>query len=341
MRDFHDRGMDPLAREVINGFVQGASLSNADEVESSFLEELVACFDTNPKEARRAMRKLLLHDNTRFFTAACRILRSGPETAGREYLSRLLLQGDLLVATLADPALFPLETAVGLAKVFVTLDPLIDFKLMRLLLPDDDAEAPEVNTGHAERVLALVAGLPRHPRIVPLLIKLLRSTDAALRARVLLLFCQVSNNPKWAERMLAEDDPAIRASAVESLWGTDTPSARALLREASRDAHERVVAGALVGLYLLDAESAAAQLDEMIRHPLAHCREAATAAMGQTRDERFVTLLNSLIKDPDRTVRGTALRALVNIRKKAAEPAVQPLAEGDGEPARSLDPVTS
>jgi HEAT repeat protein len=308
--------MDLNAREVVNGFIQGVSLPNADEVESSFLEELVAGFDTNPKEARRAMRKLLLHDNTRFFTAACRILRSGPETAGREYLARLLLQGDLLVASLADAKLFPIETAVELAKVFVTVDPLLDFKLMRLLLPDDDAEAAEVNTAQAERVLALVAGLPRHPRIVPLLIKLLRSAEAQLRSRVVLLFCQVSNNPKWAERMLTEDDPAVRASAVESLWGTDTPSARALLREGARDAHELVVAGALVGMYLLDSEAVAAQLEEMVRHPLAHCRAAAAGAMGRARDGHFVPWLNSLVKDPDAVVRGTALRALVSIRKK-------------------------
>jgi HEAT repeat protein len=121
-----------------------------------------------------------------------------------------------------------------------------------------------------------------------LLIKLLRSTDVPLRSRVLLLFCQVSNNPRWAERMLTEDDSSVRASAVESLWGTDTPSARALLREAARDAHERVVAGALVGMYLVDSEPVTAQLEEMVRHHLAHYRAAVASAMGQARDGRFV-----------------------------------------------------
>jgi hypothetical protein len=58
----------------------------------------VAGFDSSSKEARRAMRKLLAHDNHRFFCSACRILKGSVETAGHEYLTRLLLEGDLLLA---------------------------------------------------------------------------------------------------------------------------------------------------------------------------------------------------------------------------------------------------
>jgi hypothetical protein len=153
--------MEVNVKEILAGFIQHARLSGVGELESNFLEELVAGFDTNSKEARRAMRKLLAHDNHRFFCSACRILESGVETAGREYLMKLLLEGDLLLVCLADPMLFSLETALDLAKVFVRLDPLLDFSLMQLLFRGDRAETGEVDAEQAMRVLELVPGVPQ------------------------------------------------------------------------------------------------------------------------------------------------------------------------------------
>jgi hypothetical protein len=311
--------MEVNVKEILAGFIQHARLSGVGELESNFLEELVAGFDTNSKEARRAMRKLLAHDNHRFFCSACRILKSGVETAGREYLMKLLLEGDLLLVCLADPMLFSLETALDLAKVFVRLDPLLDFRLMQLLFRGDRAETGEVDAEQAMRVLELVAALPRHNRILPLLLKLLRFPDPALRSRAVLLFCQVSKNTQWVEQRLADEDREVRASAVEGLWGLNTPGARAILREAACDTHYRVMANALVELSLLDGSSAA--MEEMARHPASPFRIAAALSMGRALDENFVPLLNAMVKDVNAEVRGAALRSLVAIRRKAAQPA--------------------
>jgi len=313
------------------------------EPESNFLEELVADFDSKSKEARRAMRKLLAHDTHRFFCSACRILRDGLESPGREYLMKLLLEGDLLLACLADPTLFSLETALELAKVFVRIDALLDFKLMQLLFRSE-AETGDVDAEQAIRVLDLVAALPRHNRILPLLLKLLRLPNPVLRSRAVLVFCQVSKNTQWVEQRLADVDPDVRASAVEGLWGTDTPGARAILREAARDMHHRVVANALVGIYLLDGLLAIDQLQEMSRHPASPFRAAAALAMGRSHDEHFVPLLNSMVKDVNADVRSAALRGLVNIRRKAAQPRVSgDLAAGAPEiqPEGAVSPADS
>src|SRR5689334_15511056 len=196
--------MEVNVKEILAGFIQHARLSGVGELESSFLEELVAGFDSNSKEARRAMRKLLAHDTHRFFCSACRILKGGVETPGREYLMKLLLEGDLLLVCLADPSLFSLETALELAKVFVRIDPLLDFKLMQLLFRGE-AETGDVDAEQAMRVLDLVAALPRHNRILPLLLKLLRLPNPVLRSRAVLLFCQVSKNTQWVEQRLADE----------------------------------------------------------------------------------------------------------------------------------------
>src|SRR5579864_2077348 len=97
-----EAAMELNAKQIVNGFIQGANLPAADDLESSFLEELVAGFDANPKEARRAMRKLLSHDNSRFFSSACRILKAASEATGHEYLMKLLIEGVLLKVFMTD-----------------------------------------------------------------------------------------------------------------------------------------------------------------------------------------------------------------------------------------------
>jgi len=57
--------------------------------------------------------------------------------------------------------LFSLETELDLAKVFVRLDPLLDFSLMQLLFRGDRAETGEVDAEQAMRVLELVPGVPQ------------------------------------------------------------------------------------------------------------------------------------------------------------------------------------
>jgi HEAT repeat protein len=327
--------MEANLKQVLHGFIQRANLASLDELESSFLDELVAGFETNPKEARRAMRKLLAHNNLKFFAAACQILKKGADTPGRDYLIKLLLEGDLLLVSLADVTLFSLDTAVALANVLLAFDPLLDFKLIRSLFQGDQVETGEMDTALAQRVLDVIAALPKHVRILPLLLKLLRVSNPRLRSKAVLLFCQVSKNLQWVERTLADEDPNVRASAIEGLWGSDTPGVRAILREAARDVDHHVAANALVGMYLLDGREAAPQLEQMAKHPAPLSRAAAASAMGRTADDSFIPLLNSLVKDYNAQVRSAAFRALVAIRRKGSPqqpPSVAAQPEAPGEP---------
>lgn len=310
--------MELNARQMVHAFIQGANLAGADELACSFLEELVSGFETSPKEARRAMRKLLMHNPVRFFACACRMLKSQTDTPGCEYLARLLLEGDLLQSSLADPQLFSIQVAINLAQAYVRLDPLLDFKLMQMLFRGERHGDGEIDAARAQRVLDLVAILPRHTRILPLLLKLLRYSHPRLRSKAVLLFCQISKNPQWAERQLADEDPWVRASAIEGLWGNQAPGARAVLREAAQDSDQRVAANALVGLFLLDGSAVAPQLQEMAAHPSPVCRAAGAYAMGETCSEEFIPALNSMVKDYNAKVRCAALRALVRIRKAKA-----------------------
>src|SRR6266516_3690625 len=146
-------------KEVVDGFIRGATLKDIDDPESDFLEKLILGYESNGKEARRAMRKLMAHDNVKFFSSACRILKAGANTAGHEYLTKLLLEGDVLLASLADPMLFSLGSAIDLARVFVRVDPLLDLKLMQLLFQGEQTGL-EIEIVKARHVLEIVAALP-------------------------------------------------------------------------------------------------------------------------------------------------------------------------------------
>ena len=157
------------------------------------------------------MRKLMGHDNVKFFCSACRILKAGTNTAGHECLNKLLLEGDVLLASLADPMLFSLGSAIDLARVFAR---------------DRGGTA----TAYA------------HPAM---LLKLMRAPDQRLRSKTIILFCHARRNRQWTERQMSDEESRIRANAVEGPWGVNSPAARAVMKEAWQDVDHRVAANAM------------------------------------------------------------------------------------------------
>jgi HEAT repeat protein len=117
-------------------------------------------------------------------------------------------------------------------------------------------------------------------------------------------------------KRLQEVDARVRANAVESLWGTDSTSARAVLKEASRDHHHRVAANALVGLHRIGAYDVTASLQKMAQGEDPMGRAAAAFAMGQILNADFKPVLESLLKDPSPQVRSQALRSLIRMKRQ-------------------------
>lgn len=304
-------------KQIVEDLIHAINLPQAGDLETSFLEELVTGFNNDSQQVRRAMRKLLAHDKVKFFSSACRILKTGGTSPGQQYLMKLLLESDLLLTSLGDPVLFPVDAAITLAKICIRLDPMLDFKLLDQLFQGDYLDAGVIDVQRALRTMKIVSALRVSMHIQPLLLKLMRFTDPQLRSKATLLFCQLSRNPQWAERKLSDEDARIRANIIEGLWGVE--EARDVLREASRDGNHRVASNALIGLYHLDGIDAVAKpLEAMASSLKLLNRSAAAFAMGQTADPHFLPLLTEMAKDPNVKVRGMVLRALVRIRKRAA-----------------------
>ena len=93
---------------------------------------------------------------------------------------------------------------------------------------------------------------------------------------------------------LADDDPRVRANAVESIWNAPGEMPRELFLKAAQDSHHRVAANALIGLYLHGDVSALNRLLDMASSPEPLFQAAAVWAMGRTGDERFEPVLKRI-----------------------------------------------
>ncbi len=272
-------------------------------------------FVHDPDLYGQAMRELLRQDRAEFYRHSLEALHSGIDTPGQQYLIALLVQNGLLIDDICKPAFFSKELSIALARRIAQIEPKLDIRLARLLPNRDGAGGSEVKGEAAERLLDLLEATSTGARLVPLITPLMSCPDPRLRARVALMIGRRLQNVRSTETMLNEPDTRVRANAVESLWGSDTPSARALMQQALKDTNQRVVANAMYGLYRLQDQGIIPNILSMALHEIPAFRVSAAWTMGETVDPRFVPALEKLSSDLYAAVRKTAVKALARIRK--------------------------
>ncbi len=148
------------------------------------------------------------------------------------------------------------------------------------------------------------------------LVQLFRTSDPRIRSKVARMVGRYSQYQSFVARRLQEDDPRVRANAIESLWGVDTEVARRFLETAVADAHHRARANAIYGLYLLGNPSSIPLLVKQSNHPSPLFRAAALWVVTQTADPRFLGLANALSADSDESVRRNAATAATRIQER-------------------------
>jgi HEAT repeat protein len=305
----------PVA-ELVAEFVRVVRVPDGNHDEDALVAAACHSFESSPARAKRDMRRLMEKDADAFFCSACRMLRDGSETPAAACMMELLWLSPALIRTLANPALMPLNAAISIATRWVEWEPLLDIKLLRLVVAS--SEWTETCDLVARRVLALVGALPANRRILLPLQNLLRSPDASVRSKAVRLFGRASMDPAWVRKRLDEPDARLRANAVESLWGNDSVSAMAVLREAADDSNHRVAANALIGLHE-NGEDITARLESMAGAADPLMRAAAAFAVGYIEDINFKTLLTTFLKDDNAQVRRQALRSLIKIQRQPSE----------------------
>jgi HEAT repeat protein len=285
------------------------------------LGNLVKNFEADAATSRQQIRDLLDNDRDLFYTTSIEILKSAADSRGAQYLVSLLVSNDMLLQALCNTELSR-EEALSLGRAARRVDPMVDVALARSLA-DSAVGDSTIQVADPAKLMDILCEIADPGRIMPSLMRMMRHPNRHLRSKAVKMIGRGSKSTKWVMGRLSESDPRVRANAIESLWGVDSPEARTLLKFAASDANNRVAGNALLGLYHLGEVSVLSDVVNLASHESPLFRASAAWVMGETGDPRFTEALRRLISEPDTTVRKRAFAALAQIRLANGQPQVR------------------
>ncbi len=271
------------------------------------LNTLLAEFEYDPLRAGRNIFELLSEDRDSFSTAALALLPGLHKGSGSQRLVQLLVERGMLLEAICDRDRRSVQEAAALLRAAMRLDPLIDAKVLRRMLAWL-AEGEHHDDGIViQKTLAVFDAAGLGNRLLPMLIQLLRKSDAHVRSKVALMLGRGNRQVAWA---MEDPDPRVRANAVESLWEAERGLALRAFWKAAHDSNNRVAGNAVLGLLRLGEKGAHAPLEQMSTHRSPLFRATAAWVMGQSGDALFQSTLEQMMADPDEGVRSNAHRSL-------------------------------
>lgn len=287
---------------------------------SAFLDDAVATFGANPAGSTSAIRQLQASDPPGFALAAVRMLTTAQEKSpGVQFVAGLMFAGNLLLDPLLDERILQLDAAIALARNLAGVEPLLDVRLMQKMVADARGDVQNVRSAVALRVLSLVEAISDCSRLSSYLMLMMRHDNAEVRAEAALLLSVSSFNLNRIKAFAASENPLLRASAIEALWGRRDVETLALFHEASKDANRRVFLVALIGLTRAGDIEASRRLKELGRTDGPLIEAAAQWAAGEIDDAAFAAKLQPLEQSPDLFVRTIAQRRRRKLHIKALQ----------------------
>ena len=308
-----------LLADLRNVSIYAASKGRSFDDVRAALGNMVRNFEADPSASRIQIRDLLDNDREVFYCTAIDILKASVETRGAQYLVSLLVANGMLLRALCDPEVSR-EEAMALGRAARRVDPMVDVMLSRSLA--DSAVGSAVQIADPGRLMDILCEIADAGHIMPSLMRMMRHPNTYLRSKAVKMIGRGSLSAKWVMGRLSESDPRVRANAIESLWGVDTPEARTLLTFATNDGNNRVAGNAMLGLYYLGDSSALLEVIKLAAHDSAAFRASAAWVMGESGDPRFIEPLRRLLSEPDAVVRKKAFGALAQIKTASAQPPV-------------------
>lgn len=255
---------------------------------------LRACLDAFAADSQslgRRLRFLLDHNPAVFDHVAFTLLNEAADTPEVRYTIALLSARGRLTPLIRRVATQDPGSAGMLAHIAQKVDARLDAQVAPEL-PDTFEEA-----GDPEARASLLRPLGEAIRGGLDLFTWLssdRELDAKSKARLARVMGRgISLHARLLD-FLADEDPRVRANAVESIWNAPGEMPRELFLKAAQDSHHRVAANALIGLYLHGDVSALIRLMDMASSPEPLFQAAAVWAMGRTGDERFEPVLKRI-----------------------------------------------
>jgi hypothetical protein len=241
------------------------------------------------------------------------VLRESVDGPAAQFMLAILLRQTDAMKILCSPEIFTVEQSEALLLQAKALDPQAEVNLAKLVskLPCQTGSQGD----GATRLLAVLEHSTAPETTMPALRQLLRSPDARVRSKAVLLIGRINHNSQWAKLNDPQQDARVSANAIESLWGMDSSSAKSAFRDATTDPRPRVACNAAIGLYRAGDMEGATELFRLSRKEEEAFRASAAWGMGHSRDPRFLPRLATLAEDTKAAVRRAAVPAAARIRE--------------------------
>lgn len=176
---------------------------------------------------------------------------------------------------------------------------------------------PPPDAGRAERMLELLPRLAPPARLLPLLDRIMPSTDSRIRSKAWKLYAGASADLEWALGQIDDEDSRVAANVVEALWRAK-PSAplHEVFRRAAHQKRNRVAGNGLVGLFQFADAEAPALATRMAHHVEPAFRASAAWVIGRVYWREGLPLLEEMRRDEVEKVRVNAERSLLRIARR-------------------------
>ena len=312
------------------------------------LDRAIAEFQSDPRTPSLLRRVAREHPDL-FFTVAAKHLESGVESPAHKFLALVIIRLESFFEHLANPARCSCASAVCLFRRLLAVNSSLDFKLARMLPGREDSDPANTRRGPSltgpsmTRAMDILDQTSPGLRLMSVIRHLPNHADERVSTKGALFVGRRVNNPSWTARQLAQENPRLRANAVEASWGKKSEEALQILRDCTGDASPRVAGNGLIGLFMAGCPEVVDRALAMSESAEPRLRSTAAWAMGKIGNPVFVGRLTALLRDENPQVRSTAVRSLVEVgrneRKRAPAVVIEPALEPVDEPVAPIEPA--
>jgi len=293
-------------------------MESSQSLVDAYLERAIDEFDTNHLSTR-LIRRLAEDFPGLFLTAALRYLKTNEQSNALRFLTTVAIRQEAMFEYLTSPDASSRENAVNLFSRFLEIDPSFDVKLAERLPNRRESNLSDaLDSVHSTRALDILDQTSRGRRLLPIVGHLPSYRDTRISGKATLFVGRRIQNPSWTKKQLVQADQRVRANAVESLWGLDSPAAVSLLEDCVDDINNRVLGNSLLGLHLLGRSEVERRVFGLAEAGKYQFRSTAAWILGKMSGDECVQRLTVLVKDDHPQVRSTALRSLIEIRRAVA-----------------------
>jgi hypothetical protein len=216
------------------------------------------------------------------------------------------------VAAVIDPGRYSIEDAEKVARQLMLEGQRIPERFALALQGE-----PPPDAGRAERMLELLPRITGPERLLPLLDRIMPSSNSRIRSKAWKLYAAASADLEWALAQIEEADSRVAANVVEALWrATPSDELHEIFRRAARQDRNRVAGNGLVGLFNFNDPDAEVLVEKMARNANPSFRATAAWAMGRVYWREGLELLRELRRDKIEKVRINAERSLLRIARR-------------------------